>query len=401
MTNVFTGTLPNNPINVEGNNFNHEGLPAQAPAMVNQYQNQARPAGMIPPQSPIASMAEGANFVRPNPRQQSQALPQPLPISTFQVRSKAKTEQTVQPQNNEVKGAAIKTLANGFNILPKTREEAIEFAKFLSTSQFIPADIRSTPSVDRSADVFLLLALGTSKGMSIGDCLANIFVLPGKTSRIGLYVRAKEGLCTKYGVWDVTIDTVNAVATATGTRYDNGVTKVATYTGNDARLRGLMEFQPDAGWFGCAKGMGAGWSDKWPDMLKVRAIGRLLDALFPDVIGGFVSREEMEDEQAFMEAQLAPTSAKPQAEALEESDKDTTARIKRALKSRKKAPAEDQKEEAHTLQVEPQVQEQPQVQIISEGQAVQTLAEQNQPAPKANSQTEAEPQIRPLEPNPF
>ena len=115
-------------------------------------------------------------------------------------------------------------------------------------------------------------------------------------------------LCIKYGDWTVDFDPINAVATARGHRFDRQGEKVVQFTGADAELRQKMKFvQSENG--GCWVGIN-GWADKWPDMLKNRAIGRLLDMLFPDILSSFSSKDELDDviDAEIVQSTPAPTA---------------------------------------------------------------------------------------------
>ena len=178
---------------------------------------------------------------------------------------------------------------NGFTKLPETIKEAQELAKFLSKSTLVSAEIRSTEIADHSADVFMVIALGASLGMTPAQSLTNITVTRGRPT---MYVSAKAGLCAKYGTFDTKLENVNGiwVATATGTR--KGRTMSVQYTSEDAMLQGLMKFDANSNsWIG-VKGA---WTGSYPVMLRKRALGRLLDALFADVVGGFADKESAEE----------------------------------------------------------------------------------------------------------
>ena len=178
---------------------------------------------------------------------------------------------------------------NGFTKLPETIKEAQELAKFLSKSTLVSAEIRSTEIADHSADVFMIIALGASLGMTPAQSLTNITVTRGRPT---MYVSAKAGLCAKYGTFDTKLENVNGiwVATASGTR--KGRTMSVQYTSEDAMLQGLMKFDANSNsWIG-VKGA---WSGSYPVMLQKRALGRLLDRLFADVVGGFADKESTEE----------------------------------------------------------------------------------------------------------
>ena len=178
---------------------------------------------------------------------------------------------------------------NGFTKLPETITEAQELAKFLSKSSLVSAEIRSTEIADHSADVFMVIALGASLGMTPAQSLTNITVTRGRPT---MYVSAKAGLCAKYGTFDTKLENVNGVWIATATGQRKGRTMSVQYTSEDAMLQGLMKFDANSNsWIG-VKGA---WTGSYPVMLQKRALGRLLDALFADVVGGFADKESTEE----------------------------------------------------------------------------------------------------------
>ena len=178
---------------------------------------------------------------------------------------------------------------NGFTKLPETITEAQELAKFLSKSSLVSAEIRSTEIADHSADVFMVIALGASLGMTPAQSLTNITVTRGRPT---MYVSAKAGLCAKYGTFDTKLENINGIWVATATGQRKGRTMSVQYTSEDAMLQGLMKFDANSNsWIG-VKGA---WTGSYPVMLQKRALGRLLDALFADVVGGFADKENTEE----------------------------------------------------------------------------------------------------------
>lgn len=98
-------------------------------------------------------------------------------------------------------------------------------------------------------------------------------------------VKAKAGICRKYGTWTTTFDGQNARASVEGYRFDRPNQKESfTYTGTDAAIAGRMEKDANGQWVGTQ----ATWKTMWPDMLRARALSHFLDQVFPDVVGGFV-----------------------------------------------------------------------------------------------------------------
>lgn len=183
---------------------------------------------------------------------------------------------------SETENIDMTSASNGFTKLPTDFEGAREYAKYISSSQLVPAAMRSTPDCDRSADTFLIIQKGNRLGLLPADALQMIFILGGRTS---MSVKAKAGICRKYGTWSITFDGQNARASVEGYRFDRPNQKESfTYTGTDAAIAGKMEKDTNGVWVGTQ----ATWKTMWPDMLRARALSHFLDQVFPDVVGGFV-----------------------------------------------------------------------------------------------------------------
>lgn len=183
---------------------------------------------------------------------------------------------------SETENIDMTSASNGFIKLPTDFEGAREYAKYISSSQLVPAAMRSTPDCDRSADTFLIIQKGNRLGLLPADALQMIYILGGRTS---MSVKAKAGICRKYGTWSITFDGQNARASVEGYRFDRPNQKESfTYTGTDAAIAGKMEKDTNGVWVGTQ----ATWKTMWPDMLRARALSHFLDQVFPDVVGGFV-----------------------------------------------------------------------------------------------------------------
>ena len=259
--------------------------------------NSIAPAGVITPEAPATPAPAPIPAVTTAETVGPSSIPAPAPMiedvppmsdeDLLNIGAEIK-------ENNINSDVFVETLLNskgenGFTKLPETIKEAQELAKFLSKSSLVSAEIRSTEIADHSADVFMVIALGASLGMTPAQSLTNITVTRGRPT---MYVSAKAGLCAKYGTFDTKLENVNGiwVATASGTR--KGRTMSVQYTSEDAMLQGLMKFDANSNsWIG-VKGA---WSGSYPVMLQKRALGRLLDALFADVVGGFADKESTEE----------------------------------------------------------------------------------------------------------
>lgn len=246
---------------------------------------------------------EMANYGQTNNAFQSQLQAQPQPQVKPQVQAqpqivsdeekkldlqspfaKVKSDFAFNSKTNkpETDNIDMTSASNGFTKLPTDFEGAREYAKYISSSQLVPAAMRSTPDCDRSADTFLIIQKGNRLGLLPADALQMIYILGGRTS---MSVKAKAGICRKYGTWSITFDGQNARASVEGYRFDRPNQKESfTYTGTDAAIAGKMEKDTNGVWVGTQ----ATWKTMWPDMLRARALSHFLDQVFPDVVGGFV-----------------------------------------------------------------------------------------------------------------
>lgn len=312
--------------------------------------NSIAPAGVITPEAPVSPTTAPIPAVTTD----EQVTPSPIPTPIIE-EVKAPIIEDVPPisdedllnfgaeiKENEIKDninsdVFVETLLNskgenGFTKLPETIKEAQELAKFLSKSTLVSAEIRSTEIADHSADVFMVIALGASLGMTPAQSLTNITVTRGRPT---MYVSAKAGLCAKYGTFDTKLENINGIWVATATGKRKGRTMSVQYTSEDAMLQGLMKFDANSNsWVGI-KGA---WTGSYPVMLQKRALGRLLDRLFADVVGGFADKESTEE---------IAENAEP------ETEKNATKRtIKREKKNKTDAIIEEKGENVNTANTE-------------------------------------------------
>ena len=259
--------------------------------------NSIAPAGVITPEAPVAPAPAPIPDVTTAEPVAPSSIPAPAPMiedvppmsdeDLLNIGAEIK-------ENNINSDVFVETLLNskgenGFTKLPETIKEAQELAKFLSKSTLVSAEIRSTEIADHSADVFMVIALGASLGMTPAQSLTNITVTRGRPT---MYVSAKAGLCAKYGTFDTKLENVNGIWVATATGKRKGRTMSVQYTSEDAMLQGLMKFDANSNsWIGVR----GAWTGSYPVMLQKRALGRLLDALFADVVGGFSDKESAEE----------------------------------------------------------------------------------------------------------
>ena len=303
-------TMPSGAVPLEpAQSFNHDGVVARV-----QQQPQQRPQPQPQPGDPVQMSFNG--------RPSTKFVPAPAPAVIMNPALQQGAELTLQPmvaqmqtpapyQEPVILGAEVTTTTPAASVASEAsqievsalraqtgdyfiNDEIWDLAKRISSSLFVPAVIRSTPDKDRTADVYLLLSKAASIGLSAADAFTELFIIyteSTRTARIGMYVKTKAALCAKHGHWDVQLDMATGVVTVTGKRYDNGQERTLQYTPYEASLRGVLKLDTNGNIMGVGK-----WADKWPDMMRTRALGRFLDALFPDIIRGIETKEDFDDE---------------------------------------------------------------------------------------------------------
>ena len=283
---------------------------------------------------------EQAKEIQQAPVMHSAPAPTPAPApaqmrESVPVEAHAQTQPQTMPASepvaSKVSSAAnsdkfVSQFKNGFVSLPESIEECQAFAKYISASPLVPACIRNKPEA-----VYMLLARAVANGISWANMFSTLFVIGDKNGNVtvGMYVKAKAAMCQSKGQWEVSIDFQTGDATAKGKRYDSGQEISVTYSAYEASLTGKLKRDAN----GAILGNGV-WGAHWPDMMKNRALGRLLDALFPDIVGGFVSKEDYDDH---LYAEQLQAEQAEQSEAANNAAK----AIAKVRKSRSKAKAND------------------------------------------------------------
>lgn len=304
------------------------------------YPQPAQQAQAMPQGGAIAAQQAEYQAREPQQVQASQSAPTPAPApapmrESVPVQTTAQTQPQIMPASepvaSKVSSAAngdkfVSQFKNGFVSLPESIEECQAFAKYISASPLVPACIRNKPEA-----VYMLLARAVANGISWANMFSTLFVIGDKNGNVtvGMYVKAKAAMCQSKGQWEVNIDFQTGDATAKGKRYDSGQEISVTYSAYEASLTGKLKRDAN----GAILGNGV-WGAHWPDMMKNRALGRLLDALFPDIVGGFVSKEDYDDH---LYAEQLQAEQAEQSEAANNAAK----AIAKVRKSRSKAKAND------------------------------------------------------------
>lgn len=267
-TAMFPGSIPMEP----NSGFSHDGrmLAQPMPMSMNAAPNMQQPMPM--PQDLPWQGAVQVNQAQPMVA--SPVDPAVVPLEP-QITQKVRINSTVKAEQTF-----------------KLDEELWALAKSISNSVFVPTCIRSTQVSDHTGDVYLLMLRARSLGLSATQAFSELYVITSKRgdAQIGMYVKTKAAICAAYGEWSVDM-LPDGSACAKGKRYSNGQVKEVVYSVNTAAARGMVGMNNQGQLVGVGK-----WEGKLEDMMRTRALGRLLDALFPDVISGVVSMDELNDD---------------------------------------------------------------------------------------------------------
>lgn len=161
-----------------------------------------------------------------------------------------------------------------FSLTPRNLDEAMKYAELISNSDFCPKDHKGKPG-----NVLIAIQYGAELGLSPMQCLQNISIINGRPCVWG---DALLGLVMSKSCF-VSIDenVKNGVATCT-VRRKNKEPVTTTFSIDDAKRAGLW-------------GKVGPWTNYPNRMLQMRARSFALRDLFPDVLKGLNSREEVED----------------------------------------------------------------------------------------------------------
>jgi hypothetical protein len=165
---------------------------------------------------------------------------------------------------------------------PRNMLEVRALANFLSRSKFIPQAFRG----DLNTAVMLIVTC-KQYGLPI-TALSEVMEVNGK---VGFWGRTKLGIVLKSGVCEYIIPTEQTDKKCTVETQRKGWPKPVsiTYTLEQAEKAGLLA-RSDA------------WKKHPSDMLYWRAVSRIISQVYPDVIQGFATVEEIEEEQPVQQA---------------------------------------------------------------------------------------------------
>ena len=181
-----------------------------------------------------------------------------------------------------------------FDIQSWSHTEIWGLAEKLTGSRMIPAALRSN-----TQDLFILLCKAAVAGIPWPNAFTSVHAIPNKNGDLVMTmgISAKMGICRRHGSFSVQTMPDPAgkpVAIARGSRNGDPQQFEARFGFDDAALCGRMAIRD-----GIYVGTGGAWAQQWPHMLEIRAMGRLLDIMFPDLLAGITGQEEFDDIAAY------------------------------------------------------------------------------------------------------
>ena len=159
---------------------------------------------------------------------------------------------------------------------PTNFREAMEFAKIIANTDFVPKDYRGKPG-----NVLVAIQWGAEIGVQPMQAMQNIAVINGRPS---IYGDLALAICMSSPACEYikeTFDESTMTATCVAKRR-NGHETMVSFSVEDAKQAGLW-------------GKAGPWKSYPKRMLQMRARGFALRDAFPDVLKGLITAEEAQD----------------------------------------------------------------------------------------------------------
>lgn len=172
-------------------------------------------------------------------------------------------------------------------LVPKGQSEAMQLATELAKSRLLPEHFRG-----QVADVFMALALGLELGLPPVTALQSIYSVHG---RPGLYADAMVALILASGLAEYFVPIEISATAATWETKRKGAPM-------PSRTTVTMEQAVTAGW----PAQNKKYATEPDVMLSARAKGRLAKQVYPDVLRGIASVEEIRDDAAALVGFISP-----------------------------------------------------------------------------------------------
>lgn len=196
-------------------------------------------------------------------------------MTTQEQETKSKTEmELIPPTERYVEMAEAKSLEF---MNPKRWQVMKAMSDTFINSGAVPASIKN------SAQMMMVMQAGYEAGMQPLESLNAFYIVNGKLTMYGDAVTSqvlKAGHIVEWGTCD------DKTATVTITRGDNGAKMTGTFTIEEATRKGLLQ---------TAQGNVNTFWQKYPEnMLKYKALGKIVDFIVPDALRGISVKEVIE-----------------------------------------------------------------------------------------------------------
>ena len=162
-------------------------------------------------------------------------------------------------------------------LVPRNLGELRDYANMLSSSGLIPKDLQGKPS-----DVMVIIMTGATHDLNPIQALNSIYVVHGRAS---MSAQLMVALCLRASVCDHfdLVQSNGEIATYEAKRAGRPPIRMS-YTIEEARKAGYLSKD--------------NWQNSGPDMLRARAASKLARAVFPDIILGMYTPDEIRDDIA-------------------------------------------------------------------------------------------------------
>ena len=181
----------------------------------------------------------------------------------------------VIPYDQREVGSNATNQSSGFEMRPRTLEEAMRFCDIMSKSDLVPKDYK-----DKPGNIMVAIQLGGELGLTPFRALRSIAVINGRASMWGDDVLAMVLASPVCEYVDESESTDKQGVCRT--KRKGCKEQVSVYTIADAQAAGLL-------------GKTGTWQTNRPRMLKMRARGFCLRDNFADVLAGLITAEEAMD----------------------------------------------------------------------------------------------------------
>lgn len=176
--------------------------------------------------------------------------------------------------SNELTATITQTAVATFDLSPKSLDQAMELAKFMSDSDLVPKDFKGKPG-----NCLIAIQWGLEIGLKPMQAMQNIAVINGRPA---LWGDALIALVRSSPICEYVVEEDDGAVAYCRVKRRGEPEQVRTFSVEDARIAGLV-------------GKGGPWTQYPARMRQMRARAFALRDVFPDVLKGIPVAEEIMD----------------------------------------------------------------------------------------------------------